>query len=153
MMRHPALARFAAALGLALLPAVVNAQGGPPVNVTVTPTEVLFPTPTVASFEAGWVDHGGVTVTVSPRNQNRPNWQLNISASAADMGGYGKPVQDLMFRVQGTSTWVPLNTVDQPVLQGSGNSTITVFFRVRLDWYSDVPGTYSVPFEFSGRSL
>lgn len=153
MKRGPVVRSLVAGFGLALLPAAVDAQGGPPLVLTVVPADLLFPTPTDASFDMGWVDHGGVTVSVSPRNPNRPGWQLFISALAADMGGYGKPVQDILFRVQGSGTWTPLNTVDQLVAQGSGDTTITIYFRLGLSWEADLPGSYSVPFEISGRAL
>lgn len=147
-----ALRTLLAGVTLALLPALAAGQGGPPTEITVTPMDVMFSTPSYLDFDAGWVDHGGITVTVSPRNRNRP-WQLHIQAAAADMGGYGKPVQDILFRVQGASTWTPLTTTTQLVTQGSGDMTFTVYLRLLLDWTVDEAGTYSVPFEFVGTSL
>jgi hypothetical protein len=127
--------------------------GGPPANVTVAPTDVLFPAPAEVDFETGWVDHGGVTISVEPRNKNRPNWQLFVQASAADMGGYGKPVEDILVRVEGSSSWIPLSTTARLVAEGSGAASVTVYYRLTLDWATDGPGTYTVPIEYSASSF
>lgn len=143
--------------GGALLPAGASAQrpggGGPQANVTVSSAEVLFPSPTYAEFDNGWVDHGGVTVTVEPRNKNRQNWQLFVQAAAADMGGYGKPVQDILVRVQGSASWTPLSTTAQMVAEGTGTGTVTLYYRLLLDWSLDAPGTYTVSFDYSSTTF
>jgi hypothetical protein len=133
---------------LVAAPATASAQG-PPAATTIVPGDVFFPSPGVATVDLGWVDHGGVTVTVEPRNRNRPRWQLFAAATAADMGGYGKPVQDILYRVQGAADWTPLTPSAQLVASGSGAQTVTVYFRLLVDWSLDLPGTYSVPVAFS----
>lgn len=139
------------------IPEPVSAQGrpggGPPADLTVVPVDVAFPMPDQFSFNAGFVDHGGVTVTVEPKNKNRQNWQLFVQASAADMGGYGKPVQDVLVRAQGSPTWIPLTTTAQLIAEGTGTSTITIYYRLLLDWALDAPGTYSVPLEYYSTSF
>lgn len=141
------------------VPATVAAQGGPPggagpaANVTVAPADILFPTPGEVDFDVGWVDQGGVSITVEPKNKNRPNWQLYVQASAADMGGYGKPVGDILLRVQGSSSWVPLSTTARMLAQGSGTATVTVYYRLALGWAVDAPGAYSVPIEYTSSSF
>jgi hypothetical protein len=136
----------------ALVPGPTHAQAPPPARVTLMPAAVVFPSPTEASFDAGWIEHGGMVVTVEPRNPNRPNWHLFIRATDADMGGYGKPVGDIVFRVDGASGWTPLSTTPQPLAEGSHNRTITVFFRLLLDWLTDGPGTYQIPFEITSST-
>lgn len=148
--------------GLALwglaLPSTAEAQGppggggGPPAGLSVEPADVVFASPSELEFDLGWVDHGGVSITVEPR-ANRPNWQLFVQASAADMGGYGKPVQDLQVRVQGSSSWMSLNTTAQMIAEGSGTSTVTVYYRLMLSWSVDAPGAYSVPLEYTASSF
>ena len=145
-----------AAFVLAVAPGALSAQrpgGGPSAQVTVAPADILFPAPSELDFEVGWVDHGGVAITVEPRNRNRPNWQLFVQAAAADMGGYGKPVGDILVRVQGSSSWVPLTTTAQLVAEGSGTATVTLYYRLALDWSTDAPGTYTVPVEYSSASF
>ncbi|MFO7893914.1 MAG: hypothetical protein R6U63_09275 [Longimicrobiales bacterium] len=148
----------AAVLLLIAAPGTLVAQGppgggGPSANVTVAPPDILFPAPAQLDFEAGWVEHGGVSITIEPRNKNRQNWQLFVQASAADMGGYGKPVNDILVRVQGSASWAPLGTTAQLLAEGSGATTVTVYYRLALDWTLDAPGTYSVPIEYTSTSF
>lgn len=149
---------FAVVAAAAILPSTVAAQGpppgpgGPPAQLTVSPTDVMFPAPTDIEYDAGWVDYGGVSITLEPRG-NRNNWQLFVQASAADMGGYGKPVGDVLVRAEGSSSWTPLTTTAQMVAEGSGTATITVYYRLLLDWSLDEPGAYSVPIEYSAQSF
>lgn len=147
-----------AALGLSLClvgapPAVAAAQGGPSANLTVNPADVVFATPSEFEFDTGWVDHQGVAVTVEPRNRNRQNWQVFVQASAADMGGYGKAVQDILVRVQGSATWVPVSTTARMIAEGTGTTTVTIYYRLLLDWTVDVPGSYSVPLEYTSATF
>lgn len=152
--RRRVAAAAVAALLLVMAPAA-EAQGPPgaPAALSVAPADVAFPTPADADFVVGWVDHGGVSVTVEPRNRNRANWQLFLQASAADMGGYGKPVQDLRVRADGSSTWVALSTTPILVAEGTGVTTVTVHFRVLLDLKRDDPGSYSVPLEYTATTF
>lgn len=138
-----------------LAPGTVEAQrGGPQANVTPTPADVLFSSPNEVDFNTGWVEHlGGVSLLVEPRNKNRPNWQLFVQASAADMGGYGKPVQDIQVRVEGSSAWTSLSTTALLVGEGTGSTTVTLYYRLLLDWAVDAPGSYSVPLEYSATSF
>ena len=146
-----------ASLALFIGPGALAAQRpvgtGPTAAVTAAPADVVFPVPFEVDFDNGWVDHGGVAITVEPRNRNRQNWRLFLQASAADMGGYGKPVQDIRVRVEGSSSWIPLNTTAQLIAEGTGTATVTVFYRLLLDWSTDLPGTYSVPLEYSSTSF
>lgn len=140
-----------------VMPESASAQGrpggGPPANLTVAPVDVAFPPPDQFAFGAGFVDHGGVSITVEPKNKNRQNWQLFVQASAADMGGYGKPVQDVLVRAQGSATWIPLTTTTQLIAEGTGTSTVTIYYRLLLDWGVDAPGTYSVSLEYNTTSF
>ena len=147
-----------AAVGAAILgaPASLEAQrpgGGPGAQLTISPADVVFPSPSEVDFDMGWVDHSGVTITVEPRNRNRQSWQLYVQAGAADMGGYGKPVQDIMVRVEGSSSWVPISTTAQMIAEGSGPATVTVHYRLLLDWSLDAPGSYSVPLEYDSTAF
>lgn len=130
----------------------LEGQGPPPARVTLLPPTVVFPSPGEAQFDVGWVEQDGM-IAVEPRNANRPNWQLFIRATAADMGGYGKPVEDVLYRADGASDWVPLSTAPQLLAEGSEPGTITVRFRLRLDWLTDVPGVYDLPFSITSSTF
>lgn len=151
-----AMARLARVVTPALIVAVValpSALAGQAVDITLAPAEVAFPSPTDVAFDDGWVDHGGVSVTVEPKNRNRQSWQLFIQATAADMGGYGKPVQDILVRAQDSSTWIPLGTTGTLVAEGTGAGTVTLHFRLLLEWALDAPGVYSVPLEYTASAF
>ena len=137
-------------------PTPVDAQGqgrGPAAQLTVSPADVVFPSPSELDFDMGWVDHTGVAITIEPRNRNRQNWQLYVQASAADMGGYGKPVQDIMVRVEGSGSWIPVSTTAQMIAEGTGTATVTIYYRLLLDWSLDAPGSYSVPLEYDSSTF
>jgi len=137
-------------MGSLVAPAPAAAQKA---NLTLAPADVVFPSPTDVDFLAGWVDYGGVSVTVAPRNKKKQDWQLFLQTSAADMGGYGKPVQDILVRVQGSSSWIPLTTTAQLIAEGTGTTTVTVYYRLLLDLTVDDPGSYAVPLEYSSTTF
>lgn len=141
-----------AAVATSLSAGSLAAQGPPPARVTLLPPGVVFPTPSEPEFDAGWVDHPGMVITVEPRNPNRPDWQLFIRATAPDMGGYGKPVSDILYRPEGSSAWTPLSTSPQILAEGFQAGTVTVYFRLRLDWLLDAPGSYDVPLEITSST-
>lgn len=111
-----------------------------------------FPTPGITELDTGWVDHPGIVVSVQSRPP-RTAWELRLRAADPDMGGYGKPAGDILWRTAGASAWVPLTQTDQVVLQGEGDRDVTVYFRLRVGWETDPPGTYSVGIVFSGTRL
>lgn len=153
-MRPLALLGRVLPLTLALAgPALPSALAAQAVDITLAPAEVAFPSPTEVAFDAGWVDHGGISVTVEPKNRNRQSWQLFISATAADMGGYGKPVQDVLVRAQDASAWNPLSTTETLVAEGTGAGTVTLHFRLLIDWTADEPGVYSVPLRYTASAF
>ncbi len=117
----------------------------------VSSSVVVFPTPGIADFDVGWIDHPGLAVVVQSRPP-KESWELRLRATGVDMGGYGKPVEDLLWRVDGTG-WMPLTNGDQVVLRGQGDRAITVYFRLRLGWETDVPDTYSVGILFSATRI
>lgn len=144
-MRRITLLLTTAALGAAA-PTGVHAQGN--VRTTITPVAVAFPTPGVGDFSAGYIDGGPVEVDIQSR-PSRVTWELQLRADAPDMGGYGKPVADILWRPEGSTSWQPLSTLDQVVASGSGDQLVRVHFRLRLDWAFDEPGSYSVPVTFT----
>lgn len=150
---------LAAAVLAALLVAAgeAAAQGRPGtgpggVKVKLSQATVAFPTPGVSDFDTGWVDGSGLVVSVEPRPNQGP-WELRVRADAPDMGGYGKPVTDILWRPAGSSTWTPLTGTDQAVLQGAGDQVVTVFLRLRLDYTVDEPNAYAADLLFYAETL
>ncbi len=161
-------ARAARGLGIAavlcaaaaILATPIAAQGGPPPGVggggalrlSLSQEAIAFPMPGIAEFDAGWVDATGITAEVTDRG--RPDtWELRVRADVADMGGYGKPVGDILFRPEGSNTWTPLSTTDQVIAQGSGDGSVTIYFRLRLDYAADLPDNYTADLTFYIQAL
>lgn len=138
-----------AALALALLlgvPALARAQicdtgAKDRVDLVVTPQAITYPTPTVVAFDRGWVQMlGSVTLDVRPAQPNKV-WYLCFQSLSATQGGYGKPVADLEYSLDG-QTWQPTTQTPARLASATGPQTVSVFFRMRLAWNRDVPGTY-----------
>ena len=141
-----------AALSCVLLPRPVAAQGPPQVpgqlGLTVGTTAIAFADPSVLDFDVGYTDHSGTLVSIRSRPAGTA-WELRIRGDAATLGGYGKPLGDLLWRTSTSTTWTPLAGTDQTVVQGQGDADITVFFRMRLAWAADAPGSYGAAISFS----
>lgn len=145
------LALAAGAL-LALLAAPVSAQGPPAdkgkLDVTLATTAIVFPTPAIIDYDAGWVEQGGVTISIQSRPPTEA-WELRVRAGTVTMGGAGKPITDILWRPDGSGVWTPLTTTDELVMQGTGDLDLTLYFRVRLDWALDTPADYGADLTFS----
>ena len=141
-----------AALCCVLLPRPAAAQGTPlptgQLSLTIGTTVIAFPTPSLLDIDLGYIDHTGTVVSIRSRPAGAA-WELRIRADAATLGGYGKPVGDILWRTAASTTWTPLTGTDQAVVQGRGDADLTVFFRMRLDWAADEPGAYGAVIIFS----
>ncbi|NNK48290.1 MAG: hypothetical protein HKP01_05425 [Gemmatimonadetes bacterium] len=149
------LGRFQAFITLAVLlvtplagsPAVAQVCGSASGRyvVRVQPGLLLFPTPTLDDFAAGWIEHGPVEVTVRPRGgKNRP-WVLCLRADSPDMGS-GKPISDLQYRSDNQATWTSITFGDQTLARGIQGSRIAIQFRILLDESTDPAGSYSADY-------
>lgn len=136
-------ARVLLVLGFVILclPRPTAAQQGR-ITVDLAPASVTFQPPGITDFDTGWIDHPGVTVSVVSRPQHVA-WELRLHATDAGLGGYGKPLADLLWRQAGSSAWTPLTETDAVLLQTTGDADITIYFRLLLDWEADLPGSYS----------
>jgi hypothetical protein len=155
-MPRPVLALVLVLLGSGTLVSPATAQGnGTPrgkFGLSLGTAVIGFPAPGISDLDTGWVDHPGIVVSVQSRPP-RTAWELRLRAAGPDMGGYGKPAGDILWRTDGSSAWAPLTQTDQMVLQGQGDQDVTVYFRLRVGWETDPPGTYSVGIVFSGTRL
>lgn len=138
---------FAAAAVVAALVAAPEGVAAQSVQVWTLPGTVVFNQPTPADFNAGFIGEPAMVLLVWPRN-SRKSWQLFVRAASADMGGYGKPVSDVLWRTDSSSAWTPLTTSYQQIAQGTGTAIVYLYFRTRLQWALDVAGTYDAPLEF-----
>lgn len=155
---RPSVLAALAFAALLVLPQAAMGQGRRPgtgrarVRVSLSQTVFTFPAPGVADFDAGWVDGAGLVVSVLPRRNQGP-WELRIRAAGPDMGGYGKPVSDVLWRTAGSSSWTPLAGTDQAVIQGTGDQTVILFLRLRLDYAMDEPGAYTADLSFYAETI
>lgn len=146
-------------VGLLLLaPTGATAQGRPPgvgpsgVKVKLNQSTVAFPMPGIAEFDAGWVDASAIVVSVEPRNNQGP-WELRIRGETPDLGGYGKPLSDILWRPAGSTSWTSLSGTDQTVAQGVDDEAVTIHFRLRLDYAADLPASYTTDLLFFAEAL
>ena len=104
---------------------------------------VRFPNPGVSDFLAGSIEYPTpVRVRVRPRGGAVNNdWDLCISALDPTLGGV-IPIDDVEWRLQGQTNWVPFVLADQLVTSGSGPVDVYLEFRVLLDWAIDTPGDH-----------
>ena len=136
--------------GLSVRPGGASAQGL--VRILVAPSVVQFPVPSMVDFEAGYIETGPLEVVIESRPPRRA-WDLYLRAADPDLGIYGKPLADLLWRVEGSQIWQPLTGDDQPIGSGQGDRTLRLYFRIRLDWTTDEPGDYGVGLTFTGIRL
>jgi hypothetical protein len=131
---------------IAALPTAVVGQGN--LEITLSTSNIAFPTPGFAHFDAGWIDHPGMTVSVRSRPPHA-TWALWVRADDLTLGGYGKPVSDIVWRREGGTIWTPLSGTDALVMEGAGDQSVTLYFRTALRWDTDLPDTYSAGLTFT----
>jgi hypothetical protein len=144
-MRSTRLLCFLGLAALLVMPRSLVAQGH--LSLDFETTFIAFPMPGFADFDVGWVDHP-VVVSVRSRPPHS-TWELRIRATDPDMGGYGKPVSDILWRSDASGGWVPLTGLDQFVMRSTGDQQLTLHFRAKIDWDLDVPGTYATGLAFT----
>lgn len=139
-----------AAVGLSILaPSPAVAQN---IRIQrVTPASIDFLAPTPADYDQGFVLFGQPVQIIVQAGGNR-DWRLYIRADDPTFDTGGKPASHLEWSLDG-STWAPLTLSPEPILVGRRRQTVTLQFRIRLDWAADVPGTYSVPLVLGAEYL
>ena len=159
MTPHRACAVLVGLVGVLILaPVGAAAQGRPPgvgpsgVKLKLNQSTVAFPMPGIAEFDGGWVDASPIVVTVEPRANQGP-WELRLRGETPDLGGYGKPLSDILWRPAGSTRWLPLSSTDPMVAQGVGGQAVTIHFRLRLDYAADLPASYATDLLFYAEVL
>jgi hypothetical protein len=125
-------------------------------NLTVTGGTLIFPAPTAVDYVAGFVNSsGGVTFTVDAQNGGSRTTTILLRSNSANLGG-GKVLSDLQWRRSDLATWNDVTVTDAQVEQrivvrGALNDpwSNTIFFRMKLNWTSDPPGTYAANYQIT----
>lgn len=130
-------------LWTAIHPGSVSAQQ---LIVTAVPTTITFPDPGAMDFEFGQVESlGSLEIIVDAKRANA-QWYLFVHSENVDLGEYGKPTSDLLWRVDGD--WLPVSASEMLVASGTGDQSVFVELAMALSWTDDVPGTYAGELEF-----
>lgn len=122
-----------------------NAEGQ---SLALSSATVVFPTAGVAQLNAGGVEDSGISVSVDPGGSST-GWTLYLRASTATLNPEGKPIADLLWRLDGSTSWTALGTNDQAIASGFGPATIKVYLRTLLRWTADGPGDYGTDVTYS----
>jgi hypothetical protein len=140
---------------LLLAAASVEAQN-PRTALTINST-VVFPAPTANDYAAGFVNStAGVTFTVDATVGNEAHTTtVLIRSLSANLGGT-KPLGDLQWRRSDLATWTSISVANvqveqRPQVRNVLNDpwTNTIFFRMVLNWATDVPGTYGANYQLT----
>ncbi|HET9777604.1 MAG TPA: hypothetical protein VFP77_13615 [Gemmatimonadaceae bacterium] len=146
-------ASTSAAIALALGASPALAQK---TNLSITGGTVTFASPTAADYIAGFVDaSAGVTFNVNSQNGVPRTTTILIRSTSGSMGG-GKVIGDLEWRRSDLATWNAMTLTDAQVEQrlvinkGMNDPwSNTIFFRLKLNWTSDAPGTYTANYQIT----
>lgn len=144
-------AAFALALGAFASPLLAQKT-----NLTVTGGTVSFPAPTAADYIAGFVNSsGGVTFTIDAQTGASRTTTVLVRSNSSTLGG-GKSIGDLQWRRSDLATWNDITLTDaqveqRVVVRGALNDpwSNTIFFRMKLNWTSDPPGTYAANYQIT----
>ncbi|HEX2601847.1 MAG TPA: hypothetical protein VHL32_06995 [Gemmatimonadaceae bacterium] len=146
-------ASTSAAIALALCASPALAQR---TNLNVSGGTVTFPSPTAADYVAGYVTAvAGVTFTINSQNGLTRTTTISIRSTSGSMGG-GKVIGDLEWRRSDLATWNTMTLsdaqVEQRLVVNKGLNdpwSNTIFFRLKLNWTTDAPGTYTANYEIT----
>ena len=136
-----------ASIAIALCP---FASGAQTTTLTLANGTVTFPAPTAADYVNGFVNAPtGVTFTLDATKGASRTTTIAIRATSASLGN-GKLIGDLQWRRSDLANWNDITVTDAQVEQRivvrntlTDPWSNTIFFRMKLSWTSDAPGTYS----------
>ena len=143
----------AIALSLAALASPLAAQK---TNLTISGGTITFPAPTAGDYVAGFVNSAtGVTFNIDAQTGTSRTTTISIRSTSASLGN-GKLIGDLQWRRSDLATWNDITLTDtqveqRVVVRGTLNDpwSNTIFFRMKLRWTTDAPGTYSGGYELT----
>lgn len=117
-------------------------------SLALSSATIAFPNAGVAQLNAEGVSHPGITVSVDAGGSTT-GWTLSLRSDNPDLGAGGKSLSDLEWRLEGSDTWTAAVAIDQTIATGVGNAAVSVYFRTRLRWAFDGPGSYGAGLTFS----
>lgn len=130
---------LAALLSLVL----VGAADAQKVDVVAIPTALTLPVPSAMDFEFGLVESLDRVEIVVDTAKPLDDWFVFVHSDDPSLGGYGKPISDLLWRVQGASSWNPIGASEAMVANGQGDTSIFVEVAIALSLSEDPPGLYA----------
>jgi len=123
-------------------------------TVTLTQSGGSFGSPTAADYVAtaqSATTPMSFQIVTDSEATGAHSTTLVIRSSSSTLGS-GKPIGDLEWRRGYLSDWHPVTTVDAEVEEWAdaysptGHTySNTIYFRIRLDWATTHPATYSAP--------
>lgn len=131
-------------------PGAIGALAQPEPAILAIPTQVGLPVPGVADYEMGHVQYQG-TVELSIVIPGNQSWIVFVRSDDPDLGGYGKPVGDLLVRRNGVPTWMSASNVEQVLATGNGSQFVQVDVAIALAWSADPPDVYGGTLVFRVR--
>lgn len=140
-----------ASIAIALWP---FASGAQTTTLTIANGTVTFPAPTAADYVNGFVNAAtGVTFTINATKGASRTTTIAVRATSASLGN-GKLIGDLQWRRSDLANWNDITLTDaqveqRVVVRNTLNDpwSNTIFFRMKLNWTSDAPGTYSANYQ------
>ena len=144
-----------AAIAIALV-AAASPLAAQKTSLTVTGGTITFPAPTAADYIAGFVNSTtGVTFTINSTNGVPRTTTVSIRSTSASLGN-GKVLGDLQWRRSDLATWSSITQtnaqVEQRIVINKGLNdpwSNTIFFRMKLAWATDAPGTYAANYQIT----
>ena len=142
-----------AAIALLFVATPLSAQK---TNLSLTGGTITFSAPTAADYIAGYVySTTGVTFTLDAQTGASRTTTVSIRSTSPGLGN-GKAISELEWRRSDLATWNPITLADAQVerrimIRNSTNDpwSNTVFFRMKLTWTSDAPGTYAANYQIT----
>jgi hypothetical protein len=156
LLRNLRGASTSAAIALVAIASPLAAQN-PKTTLTLAGGTITFPAPVAADYVNGFVNSAtGVAFTLDATNGNQSHTTtISIRSTSANLGN-GKVIGDLQWRRSDLATWNNITLTDAQVEQrvqvrGGQNDpwSNTVFFRLKLAWTTDAPGTYSANYQIT----
>ena len=126
-----------------------TAQPHQNINIELSTSMVAFPPPGAENFDQGAIlASNDITVDVQVRG-NR-GWELCIRSDDPDLGASGsKPLEHLQWSMDGSDEWLPVTSDNFELISDRGSQTVTIQFRMVLDWETDEPGSYGALMVFT----
>ena len=137
--------------------AAISADAQNPRSVLTLTGTVVFPAPTANDYAAGFVySTAGVRFSVDATQGPEAHTTIILVRSLSATLGGGKLIGDLEWRRSDLAAWTSLSLANveverQPQVRNVLNDPWgnTIFFRMRLNWATDPPGTYSANYQLT----